>query len=307
MTQSGESKFFTNVNISNGNMTFTGAKVLLADNAKFNMGGSGKTLAFGTAGAELGKGANINAGYNNITAGSLNLGTDSTVGYTFDKLSGLTGNLTVTGALTANQNARISVQGISDVSSGTEKIVTAGSLVGIVSSNVHDIVDVDFGWLTRIDTNATDLTDGITVSYVYNSLTNSSLSDLGSILTNVDAVILGMTNTEFYAINSTGEANGTESFRYTLSQMPDTSESSIQTSQKVNGQIAARGTEFRSMNGFASTKPQFANSPEGVAVLKPKKMELYKAGFAFMAVVAIRMRKEILLNTIPHPGERSSV
>jgi outer membrane autotransporter protein len=264
LTSSEESKFFSNVTITDGNMTFSGAKVELADYAQFNIGGSSNTLAFGTAGAELGEGTSINAGYNNVTAGSLDLGTGSTIGYTFDSLSGVSGGLTVTGALTAtNQNAKITAFGISDTPTGSKTIVTAGSLVGISNSNVNDIVDVDFGWLTQV-TNL-DATANITAYFGYNSLTNTSLSDLGSMLTNIDSVVMAMTNTAFYALNSVGEANGTESFRYTLSQMPDTSETTIQTAQKVNGQIAARGTEFRSMNGFASTKPQFSNSPEGVA------------------------------------------
>ncbi|MDF7808321.1 autotransporter domain-containing protein [Pontiellaceae bacterium B12219] len=265
LSDTSESKYFSDVNINSGNMTFSGAKVTLADNAQFTMNNSSNTLDFGAAGVVLGSGATIDASYNQVTtAGDLDMGKNSAINYNFDTLNKLSGSLTVGGALSAtNQNAKIRASGISDVASGSKKIVTAGSLVGITSSNALNIVDVDFGWLTQV-TNV-DLTGGITVTYGYNSLTNSSLSDLGAALTNVDAVVLGMTNTEFYAINALGASKGSEMFRYSLSQMPDTSESSIQVAQKVNGQIAARGTEFRSMNGFASTKPNFSDTPEGVA------------------------------------------
>jgi outer membrane autotransporter protein len=104
------------------------------------------------------------------------------------------------------------------------------------------------------------------VGYEYDSLLNSSLSDLGGVLTNVDVAIQGLSSNQFYGINALGEANGDKLFRFTLSQLADISENAVQANQQVNGQLAARGSEFRSMNGFASTKPTFGNNtPSGVA------------------------------------------
>ncbi len=48
-------------------------------------------------------------------------------------------------------------------------------------------------------------------------------------------------------------------------QMADISESMFRVSREINKQLAARGTEFRSMNRFASSQPQSEISPSGVA------------------------------------------
>ncbi len=267
LSSSDQSKFFSDVQIMDGDMTFSGSKVITADNSTFSIGGVSNTLNFGAAGVELGKGSSISAGDNNVTtAGDFSIGENASVGFSFNSLSGVRGSLAVTGVLYAtNKNSRIIASGISDTPTGTFQVATAAS-VELGANDVSDVVDVDFGWLTQIDTNQTDLTSGIKMGYVYNSLTNTSLSDLGNILTNVDDVILGLTNTEFYALNGAGEKNGDKQFRFTLSQLPDVSESSFQISQQLNEQIAARGTEFRSMNDFASSKPKFGKAaPTGAA------------------------------------------
>ncbi|MDF7825075.1 autotransporter domain-containing protein [Pontiellaceae bacterium B12227] len=267
LSNEAESKFFTDVEITDGSMTFSGARVLIADNASFTLGGASNKLDFGTAGAAIGKNASISAGYNQVISGSdLDLGEDSVLSFNFDSLTGVAGGLDVTGTLYAtNKNARIRAAGISAVPEDTFLVAKAGTVVGISASNVYDVVEVDFGWLTQNDTNALSLAGGITVGYKYNSLTNTTLADLGTILTNVDNTIIGLTNTEFFALNSLGEDNGDKLFRFSLSQIPDVSERSFQVSQQLNEQIAARGTEFRSMNGFASSKPKFSTSPTGVA------------------------------------------
>lgn len=60
---------------------------------------------------------------------------------------------------------------------------------------------------------------------------------------------------------------------YATTQMPDTSESSINLSRQINQFIAARGTEYRSMNAFASSIPNFESVvlPAGAAGPKGSK------------------------------------
>lgn len=65
----------------------------------------------------------------------------------------------------------------------------------------------------------------------------------------------------FYALSS----GGLSSTRYATSQLGDTSESIFRLNQQVNQQLAARGTEFRSMNKFTAAKPSFENQPAGAA------------------------------------------
>ena len=105
--------------------------------------------------------------------------------------------------------------------------------------------------------------------YEYTSLTNSSLVDLDQgMLVLVDGMLSDtnqISEDMFYAINSMGESDGTELFRYSLSQLPDVAASSLTVSREVNRQIAGRSTEYRSMNGFASSKPGFNGSPRGAA------------------------------------------
>lgn len=54
---------------------------------------------------------------------------------------------------------------------------------------------------------------------------------------------------------------------YAETQMPDTSESSVYLSRQINQFIAARGTEYRSMNAFASSTLNLGNAvhPDGAA------------------------------------------
>lgn len=263
LTSTNESKFFSDVTVYEGDMSFSGAEVITKEGAQFTFySTNNNTLAFNN-GATLSQGTKIDAGYNTVSStGDLNLEKDSSIRVAYDVSKGLEGSLNVSGGnLNFEDGSKFIFAGISDTPSGTKQIATAGS-VGY-TGDIHDFIDVDFGWLTAIDTNATSTAGGISVTWNYNSLTNSSLNDLDeNVLTYVDSVILG-TNIDFYALNAAGESNGDKTFRYNLSQLPDASEAVFQSGQQVNKQIAARGTEFRSMNGFASTKPNFA--PEGVA------------------------------------------
>ncbi|MDZ8119804.1 autotransporter domain-containing protein [Pontiella agarivorans] len=263
LTSTNESKFFSNVDIYDGDLSFSGQEVVTMEGAQFTLySTNNNTLSFNN-GATLSQGTLIDAGFNTASStGDLNLKKDSTIRVAYDVSRGLEGNLTVTGGdLNFEEGSKFIFDGIADVASGTKKIATADN-VGY-TGDINDFIDVNFGWLTAVDTNATSTAGGITVSWNYNSLTNSSLSDLDeNVLLHVDSVILS-TNVDFYSLNAAGQTSGEKLFRYNISQLPDASEAVFQSGQQVNKQIAARGTEFRSMNGFASTKPDFA--PEGVA------------------------------------------
>jgi outer membrane autotransporter protein len=205
---------------------------------------------------ELGENSAINIGY------ATSFDTNGVSSFEGGKLTMSSGNLVL-----SNSTARINVSGSSSKSSGSVQISTGGVDAG--TNALIDVVNANFGWLTVV-TNVSD-SGGILASFGYNSLTNSSLSDLDHDLLGLVDDFLTDTNEvsekEFLSLNTTSSSDGAESFRYAISQAPDASESAFQINQQVNGQLAARGTEFRSANGFASSKPNFGkqNQPIGVA------------------------------------------
>lgn len=60
---------------------------------------------------------------------------------------------------------------------------------------------------------------------------------------------------------------------YAETQMPDTAESSIHLSQQINRQIAARGTEYRSMNEFAASAPAVGSTASLFGAAGPRNDE----------------------------------
>ena len=95
----------------------------------------------------------------------------------------------------------------------------------------------------------------------------TNYSELNSVdddvLVYVDGIVSGLESNDFFAANS----QGPEEFRYSLSQMPDTADAAFNTQQKITDQLSARGSEFRSMNGYASTQPSWGKKarPYGAA------------------------------------------
>ncbi len=259
-----EGKFFSDIDITDGDLTFTGTALTTAEGATIAMGGSSNTLS--VAGATFSKGTSLELGYNLLNSTSdLTLEENSSITIMFNPINGQTGTVKVAGTFFAEAGSLYQANGYADTATGSIKILDATS-TDFGNNDVHDIVDVDFGWLTAWDTNQTVTTTGIEVSWKQNSLTNSSLEDLGDeTLLYVDNIVSGLTDSEFYSLNSGGEKNGDMLLRFSLSQLPDVSEVSFQISQQLNEQIAARGTEFRSMNGFASSQPRSGTSPTGVA------------------------------------------
>ncbi len=269
LTDESQGAFFSNVDIgADSTMAFVGsARAVTATGSRFTLGGANSSLTF-TQGAELSSGTSISAGYGTVqtTSGSdLIMRDGSSVTVSLDSLSGGRGLLDVSGTLVVSNNSKIVLSAISATPVGSVKVADAAA-VEFGGNDVEDIVDVDVGWLNKQKDAV--VSSGIRVDYEYNSLTNSSLNDLDdAILTALDTGITNASPGVFYNINAQGEDAGTKMMRYTVSQLPEVADIAFQTQSQVANQIAARGTEFRSMNGFASTKPRFNRhaAPQGVA------------------------------------------
>lgn len=271
LTSSDQSDFFSDVAVYGGTFDFQGsAPVVTPENARFTTGSSSATLDFSN-GAELGDGSSINVGYGKVTStgGKLILRDGTSASIAYDSRSGTKGSLDVTGTLVITNDATFYLLGTSSTPTGRVQVATA-TTVDSTGRNLDDIAEVNLGWLNKEE--ATVINNGIRVDYGYNSLTNSSLGD-GTIdydlLTRVDGVLTDTNFTSEAAFYKLNRSSGPEAFRYPLAQIPDVSETSFEVSKQVNQQIAARGTEFRSMNGFASTKPKFT-SPQPTGVAGPK-------------------------------------
>ncbi len=264
LSDSEEAKFFGNVNIGDGaELRFKGADAFTAEGASFTLASSDSTLA-SDLGLTLSQGAKISAGYGTVIAGGdLIMEENARISLSYDGLADAAGQdpggsveLGGNSLDMSDPTARIVVSGIAATSSGSFEAVTGGTTS--FATNEELMVQADLGWLVN---ETIDGSAGIVVNWDYNSLTNSSLSDLDhDALLALDAEILTLDATNFYRWNNLGDAP----VRYSMSQMPDTAEESIKISRQLNQQLANRGTEFRSMNGFASTKPGFGQ-PTGAA------------------------------------------
>ncbi len=278
LDDSEQSKFFSKVQVESGAFNLNGADVVTANGSLFNLeGDSSMTTAMGL---HLFGGSHIVAGIGGVAVGgNLEVGDNSSIslGYetTFNTNGVLEKNLaredfTVSGDLVVtNNSSKISATGTSALTDGTVKIADVTGNIFVGDNALEDAFSVDFGWLTMVSAITTN--SGVEATFTYSSLTNTSLNDLNSeLLTYADDAIINSGTNAFFGLNSSSEDDGTKMFRYTLSQLPDVSESSFQVSQQVNQQIAARGTEFRSMNGFASTKPNFGQKAQPAGVAGPK-------------------------------------
>ncbi|MEI6892653.1 MAG: autotransporter domain-containing protein [Pontiella sp.] len=262
------SKYFNRVHITDGSMVFEDNIAELASSSRYTLYGTNSTLTF-SQGAILGTDASIDVGQNSVitTSGDLDLKSGANIYMSYatsidtngvSSMSG--GTLNIAGNLIlTNSSTRLHVSGISAKPEDVIQLTTGG--VTLNANDLDDVVSVDFGWLVKTDLS---VAGGIKATLSYNDLMSGDLSDIDSaVLASVETHFSGLSETEFYEVNSAGSS----ATRYAISQIPDTSESSFQINQAVNNQIAARGTEYRSMNGFASSKPTFGNSdqPTGVA------------------------------------------
>jgi predicted lipoprotein with Yx(FWY)xxD motif len=259
LTDSDQSRFFSDVYIASGTNNFKGAMVVTEEDSVFELADSNCLLTF-ALGAQLSSGTVMDAGYGTIqSAGDFELGADTdlymqfaTV-YSDNGVASLDGgilNVTSGNLVLSDTSACIHGEGISATPYGSVQLTTGG--VQAASSNLSTYVKTDFGWLTKL----TDVTDdgGLVANYGYDSVADE-LVDLGSMVTNVDSAIIGLTNTLFYAVNSLGSDSGAKAIRYSIAQMPDVIESAYEINLMNTEQVAARNTEFRSMNGFASSQP----------------------------------------------------
>jgi hypothetical protein len=267
-----EAKFFTDVYVAAGNLNFQSQRVVTKEGSSFVLDDA--TLNF-QQGAVLSTGTTIDAGYGTVkvgttTAHSLDVGQNSSVMMQYDSRTADQGLLDIAGTLyMTNKNSYVVLGGVASKPNGYVDVVKVPTVVTNGTLDSH--VKTDLGWLTK--KGATELTGGyIRANYQYKSLTESQLlMDIDNdLLTEVDALISDTnitSETQFYSLNAGGEERGEKIFRYSLTQLPDVPEATFQVSQQVNQQIAARGSEFRTMNGFASNTPQFGNpyQPQGAA------------------------------------------
>ncbi len=258
-----EGTALSEVNVNNGTLAFSGEKVVTAEEASYLLGDEAN-VSF-SDGIYLSEGSSMNIGYGSVNSsgGTIELADYSSVGLlvstSFDTngVASYGGGSLAGDVVITNSTAKFSASGIAARPNDTIQITTGSFSAG--TNSIADVADVEFGFLTE-----TTLSDssGLLATVSYSSLSNS--------LTDMDATYLGyydtmiqtnLTEEQFFQLNK----GGAEQIRYGISQIPDVSESSFKVSQQVNDQIAARGTEYRSMNGFASTKPKFNNTPAGVA------------------------------------------
>jgi len=262
------SSFFKDVQID-GKMDFTSDFTSTAGSV-FTLAGSSE-VEFNSL--TLTGNSRIQAGYGlvDITGGNLVVADGSSMSFSYDGLTASSGRATVSGSLImTNESSFISLTGAAATTTGSVQLVTAGgpTVFGANSNKVDDVVSANLGWLTKTDI---DSSTGITIDFEYNSLTNSvAWADFGDLLPALDDALTSSNSIAsgvFYDINRLGEENGAKLIRYSETQLPDVADSAFQTQLQVAEQIAARGTEFRSMNGFASTKPSFGTkaAPSGVA------------------------------------------
>jgi len=216
----------------------------------------------------LSKGGRLELGVGKLLAGGtgVELGKDSSISLLYQ--SGLQGRID-TDLDMSDPSARVFVSGIADAPAGNIQIVTG---TASLSTNADVAVQADLGWLTDSSVNAAS---GINIEWSYQSLaSNSALSDINADLLSLgDDALQASTNGLFARVNGLGAKTGAETFRFDVTQLPDVANAAFQIQQQVAGQIAARGTEFRSMNGFASSKPSFGAASRPIGAAGPENTE----------------------------------
>jgi hypothetical protein len=270
-----EAHFFSEVSIIDEEMKFTGQKVITATGSTFTLYNPSSILTF-DQGVELSENSRINTGYGTIktAGGGFVMKGNSSINVNFDFLNDESGLLDITGDLIATnyslgESSQIIANGTAVTSDGTNQIAKVSE--NIMFIDLQKQVSADFGWLVSgtVTNGLAGFDPGIQVMNEYYSLMNYSELDSvnDDVLTYVDGIVSGLGSNDFYQINSLGADDGTKEFNYSLSLMPDTADAAFNTQQKLTDQLAARGSEFRSMNGYASTQPSWGKktSPIGAA------------------------------------------
>lgn len=258
--------YYDNVDVNSGTLSFLSNRFVSAKNADISLSGADSTLDF-VQGAYLKSGTTIDAGLGTVTSSSgadIVMGGKSEISLHFktsfdtNGVSSMSGGLISGNVVVSNKSAKIVAGGTAATYSGTYQIVNGTVDSGTYS--LEEISDIDFGFL--VNETLSD-TSGLQVTLSYKSLKDTFDYIDSDYLTYFDDNIQNnLTEREFYTLNGAG----IDGMAYSISQLPDTSESSFRANQQLNSQIAARGTEYRSMNGFASTaSPNAGQAPQGVA------------------------------------------
>jgi hypothetical protein len=259
---SGAPAFLNEVDIT-GTLSFQN-DFTTANGSRFVLNGTNSTIE--AKRLIVSPGSTIEAGWSDVTTAShLVMGPSSSMSFYRDFQGGSSGYLDVTGDLVlTNESAKLSFSGIAANPEGITQVAEANNVV-TNGADINKIVDADFGWLTKVK--GIDTAGGLTIEHEYRSLSESSLSDLDTDLLAAYDSALTNNSAAFFETNGAGEERGTRGIRYSASQLPDVADAAFQASQAVADQLASRSTNFRAMNGFASTKPGLGNTatPMGVA------------------------------------------
>jgi len=270
----GASSFFKDVEID-GTMDFN-SDFNSAAGTIFTLANTNSAVEFNSL--RLAGGSQIQAGGGtvDVTVGDLVVGDGSSLNFAYDGgwstngISPTSGRARIIGGLImTNTGARITLSGAAATTTGSVAVVAAGTNTLFGANNPNEVIQANLGWLVK--TNNVDSTAGVTVEFGYNSLTNhTELADLGTtLLSELDAAITDtnyINKGKFLALNSNGKAAGEQLIRYSTTQIPDVADAAFQTQLQVSEVAAARGSEFRSMNGYASSKPNFGRTaPQGAA------------------------------------------
>ncbi len=253
-----DAAFFDEVNIDKGSLSFVNDFALLSPDARFTINGTNSSLNF--ADGALLYGAKINANEATLSAGDDVVLTDGAyIGIDYgNPVYASSNRFVITGGDLVVSNSTFAARGTSSRTSGSLQLAQADNV------DLEDgVLDVDFGWLTKISNISTN--SGITADWEYDSLESRSSTSLAGItaelLAMADGVITNFSEADFAALNGDGETKGTRGIRYSLSQSSDIAATAFQVNRGIAGQLATRTSTFRAQNGFASTKA----APAGVA------------------------------------------
>lgn len=262
--EEGAARFFKNVEIDDGTMEFdsgVGLKTVSGSLVSLNSHGAAANFK---KGLELSSGSVLNQGTGKLTVSNLTLRSESLIRQSVDFENNILPTFEVLGNFVAtNTTGEVVVRGVATKPSGSYHIAKIDNM-SIGAKRLKDVFNVDFGWLTSNDVSyaATSLD----ANYNYRSLTNEFLlEDLSPTnLVAFDALLTDTNNASvFFGMNALGAEQGAKTVRFASSQASDAFDTTLHNQSLIHQQYAARATSFRSVNGFASTRPGF--SPEGAA------------------------------------------
>lgn len=240
------------VNIHNGTMRFINNEFTASPGLELTLNGQESTLVF-RKGAHLGSGSRILANEGRIVSESnLTFGADSTIlfGHYESSLSRIVATNTL---YMTNANIRLGLVGTVSAPTGTITLASA-STTELGNNTAEELVDADLGWL--VEATGVQIDSDIAARLNYRSISNGNLQDLpDSLQQQIDSALTNNANAGlFVRINSMTQSDAEELIRYAETQLPDVADIAFQVQHQVAEQIAARGSEVRTFNGFSTTK-----------------------------------------------------